>query len=103
MSHFWCQKFMNGTEAAPRENKLPAHLRVTAAHEAEQLNLLLGVRSEIGVPALGRHHAVAAGVPHQNGFAQASTSRKQRPSPARLRFSGIQNTKIVGRKMFEAV
>ncbi len=56
---------MNGAEAAAGENEFPAHLRIAAAHEAQQFDLLLGVGREVGMPAFGRHDAIAATVPDE--------------------------------------
>ena len=64
MGNFGREKFMNGTEAAAGQNEFPAYLRIAAAHEAEEFDLLLGVRGEVGMPAFGRHNAVAAAIPH---------------------------------------
>ena len=55
---------MNGAEAATGENEFPAYLRIPTAHEAQQFNLLFGVRREVGVPAFGGHNAIASSVPH---------------------------------------
>src|SRR2546425_1211169 len=54
MGNFGREKFMNGAEAAAGENEFPAYLRIAAAHEAQEFDLLLGVRGEVGVPAFGR-------------------------------------------------
>src|SRR5260221_7582617 len=51
---FGINKFVQGAEAAARENQFPADLGVAAAHESEQFDLLFGVRSEIGVAAFRR-------------------------------------------------
>src|SRR5713101_5122149 len=63
MNYFRRKEFVKGAEAAAGENKFPAYLRIAAAHEAQEFDLLLGVRSEIGMPAFGGDHAVAAAVP----------------------------------------
>src|SRR6516164_5393780 len=52
------EEFVEGLEAAAGENQLPAHLRGTLAHKAQQLDLLVGVRSEIRVAALGRNDMI---------------------------------------------
>src|SRR6266550_1841917 len=64
MGNFRSEKFVNGAEAAARENEFPTYLRIAAAHEAQQFDLLLGVRSEVGMSAFGRHNAIATAIPH---------------------------------------
>jgi len=44
------EKFVQGTKTAAGENEFPAYLRVTALHEAQQFDLLLGARREIEWP-----------------------------------------------------
>src|SRR6266403_336530 len=70
-----CEKLVEGAEAATGENEFPAYLRIAAAHEAQQFNLLLGMRREIRVPAFGWHNAIAAAIPHKNRLAKAGTCR----------------------------
>src|SRR6266851_3972478 len=42
--NFRREEFVNGAEAATGENEFPAYLRIAAAHEAQQFDLLLDVR-----------------------------------------------------------
>src|SRR5438445_11385908 len=65
VGYFRRKEFVNGAEAAAGENELPAHLRIAAAHEAQELDLLLGVRGKIGMAALRRDNAVASTVPDE--------------------------------------
>src|SRR6266700_5819073 len=59
MDYFRRKKFMKGAEAAAGKNELPANLRIAATHEAEEFDLLLGVRREIGMATFRRHNAIA--------------------------------------------
>src|SRR6266481_5184015 len=101
--NFRREEFVNGAEAATGENEFPAHLRIAAAHEAQQFDLLLGVRGEVGVAAFGRHNAVAAAVPYQNRLAKTSTCGNQCAGSARLGLAWIQDAEIFRRKMLDAV
>src|SRR5260370_3469858 len=103
MHHFRRKEFVNGAEAAAGENELPTDLRVAAAHEAQEFDLLLGVRGEIGMAAFGGHDAVAATVPSKNRLAQTGAGRHQCANPARLRSARVQNTKVFLLKMLETV
>ena len=73
MRHFWRKEFVDGTKAASGENQFPTDLRIAAAHEAQEFDLLLGVRRKIGMAAFGRHNAVAAAIPHKKRLAKART------------------------------
>src|SRR5216684_2252669 len=101
--NFRREEFVNGAEAATGENEFPAYLRIAAAHEAQQFDLLLGVRGEVGVAAFGRHNAVAAAVPYQNRLAKTSTCGNQCAGSARLGLAWIQDAEIFRRKMLDAV
>src|SRR5271157_6095044 len=97
------QKFVNRAEAAAAQNDLPTDLRIATAHEAEELDLLFGVRREIRMPAFGRHNAVARSVPNKNGLAQTGAGRKQSARPAKFRLAWIQDAIFFGLKMLDAV
>ena len=71
------EEFVNGAETAAGEDEFPTDLRIAAAHEAKEFDLLLGVRREIGMAAFGRHNAVASAVPNENGLAQAGACGEQ--------------------------
>jgi len=103
VDYFGRKKFMEGAEAAAGENELPAYLRIAATHEAQQLDLLLGVRREIGMPAFGGHHAVAATVPHQKRLAETGAGGDQRPRSARLGLTGIEDAEIFRGEMLDTV
>src|SRR5437879_12092865 len=103
MRHFWRKEFVNGAEAAAGKNEFPTDLRIAAAHEAKEFDLLAGVRGEIGMAAFRGHNAVAATIPHKKRLAKTGTGSKQRARPARLRVARIQDAKILRRKMFDAV
>src|SRR6266403_5627051 len=103
MGNFRREKFVSGAEAAARENEFPTYLRIAAAHEAQQFDLLLGVRSEVGMPAFGRHNAIATAIPHQNRLAKTCTGREQCPRSARLGFTWIEDAEIFRRKMLDTV
>jgi len=60
------EKFVKGAEAPAGENEFATNLGIAAAHEAQELDLLLGVRREIRMPAFGRHNAVTAAVPRED-------------------------------------
>src|SRR5258708_2843376 len=64
MDYFRRKKFMKGAEAAAGKNELPANLRIAATHEAEEFDLLLGVRREIGMATFRRHNAIATTIPN---------------------------------------
>src|SRR6266446_4240000 len=101
--HFRREKFVNSAEAAAGENEFPTHLRIAAAHEAQEFDLLLGVRREIGMPAFGRHNAVTAAIPHKKRLAKASARSDQCARPARFWIAWIQDAKILRRKMLDTV
>src|SRR6266403_1957797 len=101
--NFRCEKFMKGAEAAAGKNEFPTDLRIAAAHEAEEFDLLLGVRSEIGMASFGGHHAVAPTVPDENRLTETGAGSEQGAGPAGLRNTRIQNAEIPGWKMLEAV
>src|SRR5712692_9511849 len=100
---FRIKEFVNGAEAATGKNEFPAYLRIAAAHEAQEFDLLLGVRGEVGVAAFGRHNAVAAAVPFQDRLAKTSTCGNQCARSARLGLAWIQDAEIFRRKMLDAV
>src|ERR1700674_727825 len=101
--NFRCEKFMKGAEAPARENEFPTDLRVAAAHEAQQFDLLLRVGSKVGMPAFRRHNAVASAVPNENRLPKAGARREQRPRSARLGVTRIQDAEIFRRKMLDTV
>lgn len=103
MSDFGSEEFVQGAEAAAGEDELPAHLRITAAHEAEKLDLLFGVGREIGVAALGRDDAVALAVPDEEGLTEAGARSEKGPCATGLRFAWIQNAEVFRGKMLDAV
>src|SRR4030095_4610890 len=51
-------EFVDGAEDATGEEELKAGLRIAAAHEAKQLDLLFGMRRKVGVAAFGGNNAV---------------------------------------------
>src|SRR5712692_2225214 len=103
MDDFRREEFVKGAEAAAGENELPAYLRIAAAHEAQQFDLLLGVRRKIGVAAFGGHHAVMAAVPNEKRLPEAGARRDQCARPARLGVAWIQDAEIFRRKMLDTV
>ena len=60
MLHGGIDEFVQGAEAAAGKNQLPTDLRIAAAHEAQQFDLLFGVRRKIGMAAFGGNHADSA-------------------------------------------
>src|ERR1700704_536274 len=103
MGNFRREKFVNGAEAAAGENEFPAYLRIAAAHEAQEFDLLFGVRSEVRMAAFGRHNTVAPSIPHENRLAKTGAGREQRAGSARLGLAWIQDAEIFRRKMLDAV
>src|SRR5712691_3693647 len=103
MDYFRRKKFMKGAEAAAGKNELPANLRIAATHEAEEFDLLLGVRREIGMATFRRHNAVAGTVPNQKGLAKTGASGDQCARSARLGFTGIEDAEIFRREMLDTV
>src|SRR5882724_5339471 len=101
--NFRREKFMKSAEAAPGKNEFPADLRIAAAHEAEEFDLLLGVRSEIGMASFGGHDAVAPAVPDEDRLTKTGAGSKQCARSAGLRYTRIQNAEILGCKVLEAV
>src|SRR5262249_16272065 len=95
--------FVNGKKAAAGKNQLITDLRIAAEHEAQQFDLLLGVRRKVGVAAFGRHHAVARAVPGQNGLAQAGAGSAERAGTPRPRIAGIEYGEIGRGKILNAV
>src|SRR5712692_2220969 len=77
VDYFRREKFVNGAEAAAGENELPANLRIAAAHEAQEFDLLLGVRGEVGMAAFGGNNAVTAAVPNEKRLAKTGARREQ--------------------------
>src|SRR5258705_13205774 len=94
---------MKGAEAAPGKYEFPANLRIAAAHEAEEFDLLLGVRSEIGMASFGGHDAVAPAVPDEDRLTETSAGSEQGAGSAGLRNTRIQYAEIPGWKMLETV
>src|SRR5882724_1960067 len=94
--HVGRQEFMKGAEAAARKNEFPADLRIAAAHKAEEFDLLLGVRSEIGMASFGGHNAVAPAVPDEDRLTETGAGCKQCACSAGLRYTLIQNAEILG-------
>src|SRR5215470_10035203 len=97
------EKLVKGAESASRKDQLPTDLRIATAHEAKQLNLLLGMRRKIGMAAFGRHDTVAAGIPKQNGFAQPCAGSQQGACTAGFGFARIEDAKVFRGEMLETV
>ena len=87
---------MKGAEAAAGKNEFPTDLRIATAHEAEKFDLLLGVRSEIGMASFGGHDAVAPAVPDEDRLTETGAGSKQCACSAGLRITQIQNAEILG-------
>src|ERR1700687_1072914 len=94
---------MKGPKTAPGENQFPADLWVTAPHESQQFNLLLAVRRKIGMPSFGRRNSITRAIPNKKRLPQSGPSGQQRSRPARLRFTRIQYTEILGLHVLDAV
>ncbi len=103
MFHGWIDKFVDGAEATAGENQFETDLRIAAAHETEQFNLLFGVRSEIGVAAFGSADLIAGAIPHEESFAQAGAGGEERASSADFRRTGIENREVSGIEILDAV
>src|ERR1700693_2210321 len=96
-------EFMQRPKTAPGKNQFPTDLRVAAAHETQQFNLLVGARRKIGVTTFGRNDLIASAFPKQNPFAQSSSGGKQRARTTLHGSALIQYAEILGRQMFQAV
>src|SRR5206468_7246931 len=64
--HFGREKFVKRAEAAAGQDEFPTDLRVTAAHKAEELDLLIGVGREIGMAAFGGNDAITLAIQHKD-------------------------------------
>src|SRR5713101_2448451 len=94
---------MKGAEAAAGKNEFPADLRIATAHEAQQFDLLLGVRSKIRMSPFGRHDAVTPPVPDEDGLTETRARGEQSAGSARFGRTRIQNAEIFRWKMLQAV
>src|SRR5262245_8271714 len=94
---------MNREEAAAGKNQLKADLRIPAPHEAQQFDLLFGVRREVGVATFGRYDAIAAAIPSKYRLAKPGTGSDERTRATRLRITRIEHGKIRRRKIFDAM
>ena len=73
------------------------------AHELEEVDLLIGARSEIRVTAFAGHDLVARAIPEENTFAEAGACGEESARSSGERLAGIENAKIFGREVLEAV
>ena len=103
MPHGRVQKLVQRAEAAPGKDQFPGDMRGPLAHEAQQFNLLLGVRREVAVSSLAGRHAIARAVPHQQRLPMPRSRRQQRPRPSRLRNPLVENVQFVAAQMLQAV
>ena len=78
-------------------------MRITAAHEAQEFDLLVGVGSEIGVATFGRNDAITLPVPDEEGLAETGARSEQGPGATGLRFAWIQNAEVFRGKVLDAV
>ena len=69
MPHVWIQEFVQRLETPSGKDQFVAHEFAAGLDEFPQIHLLIGVRSEIGVAALGCRGNVLRSVPEENGFA----------------------------------
>jgi len=97
------EKFVDGAEAAAGENQFKADLRIAAAHETKQFDLLFSVRSEIGVTTFGSANLIAGAIPHEKSFAQAGAGGEKSACATSFRHPGIQNRKVGRIEIFDAV
>jgi hypothetical protein len=103
MLYVGIEELVNRAEAPTGKDELPADLRIAAAHEAEEFNLLLGVWREIGMAAFGGHNAVAGAVPNEDGLSETGAGSKERAGSAILGLAGIENAVFLGSEMLDAV
>src|SRR5208283_1077860 len=69
------QEFVNIHQAGPGKDALIAHMSKACLEEAQQFNLQISLRTEIGMPAFAGENVVSASVPEKPGFSQSSSGR----------------------------
>ena len=88
------EKFVQSTETAARKNQLPTDLRIAAAHETQQLDLLLGMRSEIGVAAFRGDDLITRIAPNQNGLTKSGAGGEKCAGTTGFGGAGVEYCEI---------